>query len=182
MKRSTLIHPSSLTSLLLLLAVSTGHAATDSRVSVRYEKPETFTDASDRAPGGRGASKSVMSDLERYLQQLGESQLRSDETLEIVFTDIDLAGRFEFMPGNTTGDLRIVRDSTWPSLDFRYALSRNGTPVMSGKESLRDMNFLNSGVAIPSSETLRYEKDLLRRWLTQRFARPEPDDADSAAD
>lgn len=150
--------------LLLGLLVSTATWA-DSPVTVAYEHPEKFTDADDRGPTGRGASKSVMADLEAYLQKIGERSLPEGEALEITFTNIDLAGRFEPTRGAGVSDLRILRDITWPQLDFRYSLKRNGVEVAAGSETLRDMDYLRSSVGAPSGESLRYEKRMLDTWL-----------------
>ena len=81
------------------------------------------------------------------------------------FTDIDLAGEYEPQRGPQFMDVRIVKDIYPPRFDLEFKLTgADGKVISSGKRQLRDLNFM-SRLVLPSSEPLRYEKDILKDWL-----------------
>ena len=87
--------------------------------------------------------------------------------------DIDLAGRKETWRTDVP-DIRIMTDVTWPAITLRYTLTQNGADVMSGTETVKDMNYLmRGGVGLPGG-TLRYEKAMLNDWFKARFVNRRP--------
>lgn len=68
-------------------------------------------------------------------------------------------------------DVRVVKDIYPPrvSLDFKL-LDAEGKVISEGKRQLRDLSFQMT-VALPSSDPLRYDKEMLSNWLRQEFKR-----------
>jgi len=65
----------------------------------------------------------------------------------------------------------VVKDIYPPrvSLDFKL-LDAEGKVISEGKRQLRDLSFQMT-VALPSSDPLRYDKEMLSNWLRQEFKR-----------
>ncbi|HEY8608194.1 MAG TPA: DUF3016 domain-containing protein [Noviherbaspirillum sp.] len=145
-----------------LLAAS---AAAGSAVSVHFENPAQYTDASLGA--GQAAEPRVLAIIEDHLQNLGQRCLSGDAALEVRVLDIDLAGRQQWSRQN----LRVMRESDWPRIDIAYALRRSGADVAAGRQQVSDMNYLWTGSAAARSDTqpMPYERAMLTRWFNARF-------------
>ena len=89
--------------------------------------------------------------------------------IEIDILALDLAGRIDPL-ASRTGELRVMRADTWPSLTLRYRLVRNGRIIAGGEDTLRAMNYLIDPRAARSGEPLRYERAMIARWMRTRFA------------
>ena len=156
---------------LLLPALALAAEPADGPVRVEFEKPETYTDARTDRSHGKGASESVTRGLSKYLQRVGPAHLAAGQRLEVVFTDIDLAGDYE--PGTNLSlyDVRLVKSIYPPRLKFRWSLlDENGSVLRQGEEDIRDLGFQTS---VPGSDRapLRYEQHILKRWLQDTLPR-----------
>ncbi len=143
-----------------LLAAHAGWAAT----SVAYVEPERFVDA------GRSASERerTLKELSAHLEKLGRA-LAPEQALKIEITDLDLAGRLE---PNRRGadDIRLLRGGAdWPHIHLRYALSGPGGVIGGGEQDLSNMNYLSRINRYDSSDSLRYEKQMLDDWFKATF-------------
>jgi hypothetical protein len=61
-----------------------------------------------------------------------------------------------------------MRDIYSPRIDLDFKLvDQDGNVLREGKRTLRDLDYLHSGVGVPaaSGTSLYYDKALLRRWL-----------------
>jgi hypothetical protein len=89
--------------------------------------------------------------------------------LSIDITDIDLAG--DSRPGNWLHghQVRIMREIYWPRMNFTYSLKNAQQEVLaSGKEELRDMDYLRR-FRIPSGNTeFEYEEKMLQDWFKKQ--------------
>lgn len=154
-----------------LVLLAAGASAWAGDASVVFVQPEQFRDAgyARALPSDRDRAV-VLRDVEQHLKQLATRGLPAGESLAIEVLDIDLAGHFE--PMRRAGpDVRIVRDVTWPRIQLRYALSRDGQVVDRGEEAVTDMNFLMAVNRYASEDRLRYERAMLDAWFEKRFAR-----------
>lgn len=138
-------------------------------VNVDYHEPETFRDASDRGLYSMRATESVMNELRAHFQAEGAKYLAADETLDIEVRDIDLAGRYE--PGYAPGfqDVRIMRDSTWPSMEFHYRLTRGDSVVQEGDADIADLNYMLGARNLWGRGTLAYDKRMIDTWFREQF-------------
>jgi hypothetical protein len=139
-------------------------------LSVEFVAPEKYTDAGySRSFASEKDRAQVQRDVQAHLQRLAQRHLAEGESLRIEVLDIDLAGHFEPWRSASAGDVRIVRDVTWPRMQLRYALTRGGQVVAQGEERVSDMNFLVGGNRYSDSDRLRYEKAMLDGWFERRF-------------
>lgn len=151
-----------LTALVLSLS-STAVFAGEAKVS--FTKLDNFTDI-----------KAGNEQKERFRERLTEeftsvfagfaAKLPEGYQLEINVTDIDLAG--DIRPGMTIhyDQIRLMKEIDWPRIQFTYALKNAQQEVVaSGKEELRDMDYLRR-FRIPSGKTsFEFEEKMLQDWF-----------------
>jgi hypothetical protein len=134
------------------------------RISVSFIEPEKFTDSrrAELAPTSAG----VLRELETFLIETGGRYLLETMKLNIRVTDIDLAGDFELFRGPQADQVRITKGLYPPRLVLEFELLDSGANVIkTGKRELTDINYQLRSVN-PREDYLRYEKDILRDWLS----------------
>ncbi len=140
-----------------------------SSVDVTFVASEKFTDAKDDYSDSEKGREAILGQLKDHVVARGSKYLATGQRLEIKVTDVDLAGDFEPWRGPNFHDVRIVKDIYPPraELEFRL-LDADGKVVREGKRQLRELGFLMSA-ALPTSDSLRYEKEMLSDWLRKEF-------------
>jgi len=141
-------------------------ASKDGRVTVIFDQPDKFTDAKSSFNGS--TDQGYLEELQRYIDQNARGYLADGQRLKITFTDIDMAGDFEPARARMT-DVRVVKGIYFPRLKFTYIVTNAvNEKVSSGAESLTDMNFM-SRLRLNTTDTLSYEKDMLRDWMADNL-------------
>lgn len=146
--------------------------AEEGPVSVRWTDPEAFSEI--RYSGNRVESRrgNWLPTLGAHLRTRAESRLAPGQTLEVTFTDIDLAGDYEPWRGPNADRIRQVRDIYPPRIELHFRLlDAQGRTLSEGERRLSDPAFLHSGSLPGNSDPLRHEKRLLDRWLQREFPR-----------
>lgn len=141
----------------------------DSRINVQFVEPENFTDIRDSYTSTTDHQREwVLREIRRFLEKRGETALRPDLTLTVRITDIDLAGDFEPWRFRFNDDIRIVKDiyPTRIKLEFQL-MDSAGNVVAEGERKLSDFGHITT--FSPSSDALRFEKEVLRDWLSREF-------------
>jgi hypothetical protein len=166
MSRKTL----SFISILSLLGAGTIFAADAGKpkagaVTVIFDHPEKFTDVKDAfMPTDKGRD-GILDEIKQFIQDKATAYLGAGQTLEVKFTEIDLAGDFEPEHGPQFMDVRIVKEIYAPRFDLEFKLTgADGKVISEGQRKLRDLNFM-SRLTLPASDPLHYEKDILKDWL-----------------
>jgi hypothetical protein len=141
-------------------------AADEARVSVKFVNPEKFTDIKDSITGTEKGRDFYLKELRVLIEKQAVHELATGQKLAVTFTDIDLAG--DYLPSMASGrDLRVMKDIYPPRLKFTFVITdAAGAVVKEGKESLTDINYLQTPGG-DRGDTLFYEKALLRTWLSQ---------------
>lgn len=140
-------------------------------IEVTFVDAEKFTDAKDSDLGSDRGREAVLDQLKDHLVSHGAKYLAKGQRLQITVTDVDLAGDFEPWRGINFHDIRIVKDIYPPRVDLEFKLiDADGKVVSEGKRQLRDIGYLMS-MAMPTSDPLRYDKQMLNDWLRQEFKR-----------
>jgi hypothetical protein len=135
------------------------------KVTVIFDHPENFADVKDSYMGTDKGRDAILNQIKQFIETQAASVLGAGQALEVKFTDIDLAGEFEPQRGPQFMDVRIVKEIYIPRFDLEFTLTgADGKVISAGKRKLRDLNFM-SRLVLPSSEPLRYEKDILKDWL-----------------
>lgn len=140
-------------------------------IEVTFVAAEKFTDAKDDYMDSDRGREAVLGQLKEHLVTHGAKYLAKGQRLQITVTDVDLAGDFEPWRGINYHDIRIVKDIYPPRVNLEFRLvDAEGKLVSEGKRQLRDLGYLMS-MAMPTSDPLRYDKEMLNDWLRQEFKR-----------
>ena len=137
-------------------------------IGVEFENVDDFTDFS---VSGLSESKTLsifQSELESELDRFARLYLKEGQTLEIIFTDVDMAGDIQPWRNRHNADIRYVERIYPPRLEFRYVLKNSEGEVLSeGEESITDLAFDFNVIAPMRSRhmTFFYELDLLGNWI-----------------
>jgi hypothetical protein len=159
--------------LLSLLALGFWPLTAGAIVTVAFESPGQFRDASLEGSYIVAADEPALREIGKHLQKLGERYLAPGETLAVEVLDVDLAGRFE--PWRTHAySVRFMDSITWPMIRVRYTLQRDGHTQMSAEERLIDQMYLAHQSTYFSNDRLRYEKRMLDHWFRTRFVEHVP--------
>lgn len=142
-------------------------AAPKAKVTVELVNPEKFTDVRDAfQPSDKGqvANATIVRD---YIVQKAATYVPDGYTLDVVLTNIDLAGDFEPWGQPGAEDVRIVKDIYPPRIDLSFKLLDSaGHVVKEGTRELRDLNFMMK-IDVRRSDTFRHEKSLIDDWLSR---------------
>jgi len=155
---------------LAAMAVSSVLTAADAKpsaVTVKFNEPDKFTDAASHFNGG--TDKYYLETLTEHLQKVAARRLAAGQTLEVTFTDIDLAG--DFIPSNPRlMDVRVIKDIYIPRMVlFFRLLDAEGKVVKEGERKLTDLSFMNNIGLVDRSLPLFYDKALLTDWVGKEF-------------
>ena len=158
--------PIALQTAVLALALAIPAAAMAGEAKMSLLNPDKFSDIEP----GNGTDKSFRKGLERaFTEELSKSAkaLPVGQTLEVTFTDIDLAGEVDpvDMPGGY--QLRLLKDVYFPRLQFDYrVLDASGAVVSEQKGvELKDMSYLSGPRSATTSTSFYYETRMLRDWF-----------------
>jgi hypothetical protein len=167
---------SGLTSKFLFLLAALNGAPAVAEVTVRFGPAERYTDLVLSDASTPAVQESLMKQLEKHLQQLGELYLPKGDQLEITIQDIDMAGAMEPWRTPALINTRIIRDIYPPRFTVHYLWRGKAGQVKADKEEkLTDPNYLIrlDSARYLNNDPLRYEKSLLDRWFQQAFAATE---------
>ncbi|MFY8207383.1 MAG: DUF3016 domain-containing protein [Arenimonas sp.] len=152
--------------LALVLAVPATAMAGEAKMSL--QNPDKFTDIEP----GNGTDKSFRKGLQRaFTAELAKSAkaLPAGQTLEVTFTDIDLAGEVDpvELPGGY--QLRLLKDVYFPRLQFDYRVLDAAGAVVSEQKGveLKDMSYLFGPRSSTTSTSFYYETRMLREWFNK---------------
>lgn len=161
------LHGIALPAALCMAFAATAEAAT----RVRFIAPQNYTDGN--LSWGPVDQRLTLEGLDRIITRLENQYIPKGYDLDVEILDIDLAGKIDPLISRT-GQLRVMRGDTWPTIKLRYVLRKGSRVVARGEDTLRSMNYLMDPIATRSNESLRFEKAMLANWLHQRFASIDP--------
>ena len=138
-------------------------------VTVNFVDTDKFTDFSDSYSFPERGRPYLIKILSEYITKRAERKLPAGLQLQVVVTDVDMAGEFEPWRMASSRDIRIVKDLYPPRIDLSFRIvNAEGRVVAEGDRKLRDMGFMYSGRAL-DSDPLKYEKKLLERWISREL-------------
>lgn len=169
MNRRTVLHALLAALTLLTVPAMAGKAgkAAPTNVTVSYDHPEQFTETRKvRSLAPMRDGDDYLKVLKSYIEGRASRMLPPGDRLAIVVTDIDRAGNFEPWRPYPMRDVRIIKDIYPPRIDLHFQLfDANGKVIREGARKLRDPAFLSDSGYPGNTDSLRYEKALLDRWL-----------------
>jgi hypothetical protein len=143
----------------------------DPRMQVNFFEPEKFTDVKMTEMADDRDRDDLLARIREYLVGQAKYYIPQGQTLEITFTDIDMAGEFEPWRGPQWNDVRVVKDIYPPRMAFSFRLTdAEGNVLKQGRRELRDMGFLLK-LSIDRNDSLRHEKAMLDDWLRNEIGR-----------
>jgi hypothetical protein len=139
-------------------------------VIVNFIAPDKFTDVRDEMNSDRGRDW-LLGEIKTNIETVARDYVAPGQTLEITITDIDLAGDFEPWRGMEFDHIRIMKDIYPPRMDLEFKLvGADGKVIKEGKRHLQDLAYLMN-VVLPTSDSLRYDKEMVRSWIRGEFKR-----------
>ncbi|WP_254422803.1 DUF3016 domain-containing protein [Rhodanobacter sp. B05] len=141
--------------------------AAEARVTVTYVNPEKFSEAREFGQQDSYNDADYLKSLKSHLIKRAMRMLPPDDRLEVSITDIKLAGGYEPWHGPNFRYVRFMKDVYPPRIDLTFQLvDGNGKVLREGSRKLRNLGYLQSGVAMPTdTDPLRYDKALIDDWL-----------------
>lgn len=146
-----------------------------SSLAVKWGEYKSFTDVKSALGSRQSFAENTFNKLETYLHKLA-ADLPEGHTLELEVTNLDLAGRV--LPGSFTGlglhstdMIRVIKSIDIPRIEFNYIYKdANGDILKSDTVNLKDMSFMTGYNPLFSSDSLKYEKNMLRKWFKSTIA------------
>lgn len=159
---------------LLILGMSLSNFSfAQAEVEIEWKHPKKYKDVRPTSGTRHGFRQSTFKKLNEYLLELAES-LPDQHKLVVKVTDLDLAG--QVWPASFAGigqgmtDIRVIKRIDIPRMNFSYELlSSVGQVIQQAEVHLKDMSFLERSNRYFGSESLRYEKNMLKQWFNQEF-------------
>lgn len=152
--------------------VTSPKADPESPVTVRFDDPDGFRDVTDRGYLTRASSR-VLASLTGAFEKAGAEVLEPGQSLEIIVTEVDLAGEYQMLRYTGGHLVRVHREVTWPRIEFSYRVLEGGSEVSSGIAEVDDKNYLHNlrVRAQHPTDSIPYEKAMLERWFAEAFDR-----------
>jgi hypothetical protein len=154
---------------LISMGLRAAISAEPSNVHLNFVKPENFTDFRIQGRQENVSAEIFRDQVSACLSPVVAKRFPGD-SLNLKFTDIDLAGRIDLSRTRQLSNIRIDRSVASPlRMYFDYTLTdSNGKILASGSKSLVDPDYLYRYTYYSSqarSATLFYEKATLYRWI-----------------
>ena len=136
----------------------------DGMVKVQWQEPSKYRDIKSSGELQSRFENRMFETLTENLNKEAQKVLKPEQKLELVVTDVDLAGDMRPTFGATANDLRVVKDMYPPRMTFSYQVLEGTQVVMAGDEKLTNMSFMNQ-VGKFNDKPFMYETQLLTDWL-----------------
>lgn len=137
-------------------------------VKVQWQEPSKYRDIKSSGELQSRFENRLFETLTENLDKQAQKTLKAGETLQMVVTDVDLAGDMRPTFGATANDLRVVKEVYPPRITFSYQVLEGDKVIVSGDEKITDMNFLTSIDRMGRDrDPFFYETAMLNNWLTK---------------
>lgn len=157
-----------------MVLIGSSQVLATTQVEVQWQNPEKYRDVRPASESRKRFRESTFKKLDAYLQELS-SKLPDGSKLLMTVTDLDLAGQvwpasFTVL-GHGSSDIRVIKEVDIPRMSFNYQLMSSSGEILQGADvDLKDMSFMNRASRRFRSDTLGYEKSMLKRWFDKEFS------------
>lgn len=139
-------------------------------VAVQWSDPAEFTELKFSGNRWEAQRGNWVFQLAEHVRKEAGKRLPEGERLEVTINDIDRAGRYEPGRGLHMDSVRIMRDFYPPMMDLTFTrYDAEGNVVAEGERRLRDTMYLSNASITRSSDSLRYEKQMIDDWLRREL-------------
>ena len=136
-------------------------SATDGLATVTLIKPRDF---SDIKTGNFGTQSNFEQSVAKKLAEaLADHFKKTEVTINITFTDIDLAGETRF----NTQEIRVLKDLYIPRMSFEYVIKdREGNIMLADTVDIKDMGYLSKRLfGMEANDLIGYDKRMLIEYF-----------------
>ncbi len=135
-------------------------------VNITWTNPDEYRDIHQGNGSKKHFRKNTFNDLEKHISKLAKA-LPENQTLKIEVTNIDLAGDVHL---GGVRQLRIIKDLYYPRFEFEFKLlAADDSVILTKKENIKDMAFMNNNHLKYRNKSLGFEKQLLDEWFQKAF-------------
>lgn len=132
---------------------------------VSWQEPDKYTDIRPSNEARDSFKEKVFKEFNAMFSTMAK-KLPDGYQMDVTVTDLDLAGDVNGMYSRLGRDIRVVKELYWPRMSFSYILkNEKNEVVVSAKEDLKDMNFMNSIGIHTSGNSFDYEEKMLNDWF-----------------
>lgn len=135
--------------------------AQDRMVTVTLMHPDEFTDIEAGNMGVQSRFEQNVAD--KLAEALADEFEDNNVTIDITFTDIDLAGETRF----NTQEIRVIKDLYIPRMAFEYTIKdTSGNVVKEGSDNIKDMGYLDRRLfGMEADDLIGYDKRMLVEYF-----------------
>ena len=142
-------------------------------VEINWQNPEKYSDVRPTNASRVKYRERVFNQLDEYFTELA-ADLPDGQILKVNVSNLDLAGQVwpaSFVGfGHSGSDIRLIKSIDIPRMRFSYQLLDQAGMVQKEAEvNLKDMSFQDRHNSFFDSESLRYEKNMLKQWFYKEF-------------
>jgi hypothetical protein len=136
-------------------------SATDGLATVTLIKPHEFTDIDT---GNSGIQSHFEQSVAKNLAEaLADHFKEKDLSIDITFTDIDLAGETKY----NTHEIRVLKNIYIPRMSFEYVIKdKVGNLKLADTADIKDMSYLSKRLfGMNANDLLGYDKRMLIEYF-----------------
>lgn len=149
---------------------ATEKAATQSRIKVSWQAPEKFTDIRPASESKKRFQEKVIAAFDKMWAEFAED-LPAGYQLDIVMTDIDLAGDVNPMYRANHVDIRVIKEIYMPRVKLNYVLTGPQQQIIASATDVKihDMGFMSSSTIGALNREFHYEQTMLEKWFKKHI-------------
>lgn len=140
-------------------------------VKIEWHEPKKYRDIKAVGEAQSRYEQRVFDTLTKNLNKTAENTLAPNQSLQMVVTDLDLAGDVRPTFGATSHDIRVIKDIYPPRITFSYQVKEGDKILIEGEENLTDLSYRYT-VGKRDTKALTFETKLLNDWL-QKSIQPQ---------
>lgn len=138
-------------------------------VKIEWQNPKDFRDIKSSSELQSRFQTRLFDTLTKNINKQAEKTLKPNQKLQMIVTNLDLAGDMRPTFGATPNDLRVIKDLYPPRATFSYTITDNDKVVIAGDEKITDMSFMYK-VRRFNNKPFQYETTLFDDWLNKTIA------------
>ncbi|MDF0534734.1 DUF3016 domain-containing protein [Shewanella sp. A32] len=151
-------------------AAAANPITTVGKVKIEWQNPDKYRDIRTASELQKRFQQRMFESLTKALDQASSKVMKDKEKLELVVTDVDLAGDLRPTFGKAAvSEIRVVKDIYPPQINFTYRVLDGDQVIMVGSEKLHDLMFMNR-IYANDNTTFRYEEGMLKDWFNKTVA------------
>lgn len=151
-----------------IIGMSASLSANAAEVTVHWQEPEIFTDIRSGNEAAQAFQFRMIREFDVVFADLAK-KMPDQYQWDVLVTDVDLAGEVSPAHSRMGREVRIVKDLEWPRMSLSYTLKNtiNGE-FISGKEEIKDMNFMAHSYFHSGDSSFYYEEKMLGDWFARQ--------------